>query len=190
MAENKLIALEWRVGPAQAANALPQEMAKATVPGAANLDWANAKGMPDWRRDTNFTAFGWMEDVYWVYQADLPQVPLAPGQSLWLISGGVDYQYDVFVGEELRYSHEGMFKPFELNVANDMGKALRIAAYPAPKDPQGEKGSRSEAAQCVKPAVSYGWDWHPRLIPVGIWEDTGLVIREKSFIKSAEALTP
>ena len=36
---------------------------------------------------------------------------------------------------------------------------------------------RSQAAQVVKPAVSYGWDWHPRLVPLGIWDSTYLEIR-------------
>jgi hypothetical protein len=34
----------------------------------------------------------------------------------------------------------------------------------------------------VKPAVSYTWDWHPRLVPLGIWDETGLEIRNSSTV--------
>ncbi|MDR2750468.1 MAG: hypothetical protein LBC41_07400 [Clostridiales bacterium] len=186
--EIALTPLKWQVGYAESSDAIPGKLAQASVPGAANLDWANSIGMPEWYRDANFTEWSWMEDVFWVYLADIPKQALEQGQSLWLVSGGVDYQYDVYVNNELRYSHEGMFTPFELDVTADMGSELRIAAWPAPKDPLGVKNNSTEAAQCVKPAVSYGWDWHPRLIPVGIWEETGLLIRERGYIKSAEVL--
>ncbi len=31
----------------------------------------------------------------------------------------------------------------------------------------------------VKPPVPYGWDWHPRLIPVGIWDETAVIKEPK-----------
>jgi len=42
--------------------------------------------------------------------------------------------------------------------------------------------NRSQAAQSCKPAVSYGWDWHPRLVPLGIWDETYLEIKNNTHI--------
>ncbi|RPJ59293.1 MAG: hypothetical protein EHM23_14545 [Acidobacteria bacterium] len=40
--------------------------------------------------------------------------------------------------------------------------------------------------QSCKPAVSYGWDFHPRLIPLGIWEGGYLELRPVCHILAAE----
>ena len=54
---------------------------------------------------------------------------------------------------------------------------LHIKILPVPKKQAVQEG-RWQAASSVKPAVSYGWDFHPRLIPSGIWDETGLEIRQ------------
>jgi beta-mannosidase len=42
---------------------------------------------------------------------------------------------------------------------------------------------RSQANHSFKPALSYGWDWHPGLIPSGIWDDTYLEVRNNGYIE-------
>nr|MBQ4319554.1 hypothetical protein [Clostridia bacterium] len=39
----------------------------------------------------------------------------------------------------------------------------------------------------VKPPVSYEWDWHPRVIPSGIWDETYIETRGTGHITRAEA---
>jgi len=34
--------------------------------------------------------------------------------------------------------------------------------------------------------VSYGWDWHPRLVTRGIWDETGLIIRNQSHLSDVK----
>lgn len=77
-----------------------------------------------------------------------------------------------------------MFTPVNLNLTNHLQEKneLLVKIYPAPKLP-GFDMNRSQAAQSVKPAVSYGWDWHPRLVPLGIWDETFLEIRNESYIE-------
>ncbi len=72
-----------------------------------------------------------------------------------------------------------MFTPVALNITKKLKdeNTLLVRIYPAPKIP-GFDMSRSQAAQSCKPAVSYGWDWHPRLVPLGIWDDTFLEIKK------------
>jgi beta-mannosidase len=36
----------------------------------------------------------------------------------------------------------------------------------------------------VKPAVSYGWDFHPRLIPLGVWDETYIEVQPISFVEN------
>jgi beta-mannosidase len=53
--------------------------------------------------------------------------------------------------------------------------------HPIPKS-VAAPADRSQANHSVKPAVSYGWDWHPRLVPSGIWDETGLVVEPESAL--------
>ena len=76
--------------------------------------------------------------------------------------------------------HEGLFSPFEVDLSGSAaGTLLEILVFPAPKF-AGAPADRSQArhVQC-KPAVSYGWDWHPRLIPVGLWAQAQFVARPR-----------
>ncbi|MBQ7647396.1 MAG: hypothetical protein IJS94_09015, partial [Clostridia bacterium] len=52
---------------------------------------------------------------------------------------------------------------------------------------EGAPRGRAQASSCAKPPVSYGWDWHPRVIPSGIWNETYFDVRADAHIFDAEA---
>ncbi len=167
----KTIRLQWEVGCAKDGNALPGRFIPATVPGSVQLDMLRAGELPDYTVGTQFHAYDGLEDLYWTYRTRLPQ-----GEHLFLVSGGIDYRYCVFTDSEVLYEYEGMQKPFSLDVSPYAGQALYIRIFPAPKA-NGQEG-RAQANLCTKGAVSYGWDFHPRLIPLGIWNDCYIEMRE------------
>ncbi len=183
----KKIPLSFRVGFAPAADAVPEEFVPASVPGNAQLDWANAHGYPDYRFADNFRLFSWMEDVFWVYKARIPATEVSGDERVFFTTAGIDYEFEILAdGERLLYQ-EGMFTPVDLDLTAYVksGTELTVVVYPAPKIP-GLPADRSQAAASVKPPVSYGWDWHPRLIPSGLYEEVRLEVRPASFIRDAE----
>ncbi|MBR7142021.1 MAG: hypothetical protein IKD06_00620 [Clostridia bacterium] len=166
--------LVWNLGYCDTESSMPKETFAAKVPGSVQLDYAAAYGLPDYRFETNFEQYRWMEDKYWVYSAeydarntDLPY--------LRFIAKGIDYKYDIYVNETKKFSHEGMYRTVILDLNEYIGKivTLKIVVHPVPKSNVGlpSPNTRDEQNQCCKPAVSYGWDFHPRLIPLGIWEE-------------------
>ena len=96
----------------------------------------------------------------------------------------MDYACTVLVIDCVVDAQEGMFSPFEIGLTHEAdGSLIEIVVAPAPKvtappdaDETLESG-RAQTRQSCKPAVSYGWDFHPRLISLGIWEDTYLETR-------------
>lgn len=175
---NRRISINWEVGYAKSAALEPQRWVPAAVPGAVQLDWARAEGWAPYWVGSNCASYRWMEDVCWTYRASLEKVPFDEGERLILVCGGVDYRFAVVWDGDVIFRQEGMFTPFELDLSERAraGGRLEIRLSPAPKAPS-EKDDQRQARLSVKPAVSYGWDWHPRLIPLGIWEDTYLEVR-------------
>lgn len=50
---NKRLYLDWKVGHTENLNSSTKKFVKATVPGAVQLDWANANDYPDYRVGDN-----------------------------------------------------------------------------------------------------------------------------------------
>ncbi|MCL2058397.1 MAG: hypothetical protein FWH01_04970 [Oscillospiraceae bacterium] len=184
----QMIPLKWRVGHAGRGDAEPVEFVPAAVPGAAQIDWARATDMPDWNIGVNYLQYRWMEDCFWIYRADLPKTTLGADEQLIFKCRGIDYKYEVYLDGEIIYAYEGMFRPFELDISRAAadGGELSIVVYPIPKNPDRAPDSREEASSSCKPAVSYGWDWHPRLVPSGIWDEASLCVVKKERILHAE----
>lgn len=44
----------------------------------------------------------------------------------------------------------------------------------------------SQVSNCCKAAVSYGWDWHPRLIPLGIWDEIWIASYDEGRIADSD----
>jgi beta-mannosidase len=162
------------------------------------LDWAAAQGwaLPEYTPRLNvryaprgvpiLTDYEWMEDVFWLYRTRLNFSPLPFDYHLYFVAS-VDYRCEIRLADRLIHQQEGMFTPIELDLTElaHPGDILEVLVFPAPKiyrDPVDEK----QAMQSCKPAFSYGWDYHPRLIPLGIWDGGHLEIRPACHIRSAE----
>lgn len=176
-----LSGLDWVVGHHQQRESAPSEWYPAIVPGAVQLDYAKAKGWGDHNYAENWKDYRWMEDVYWTYRASFSLPELEEGEQLYFVSKGIDYAFEILLNGNIVLEQEGMFKAVELDLTDMLSNQnlLEVRVFPVPKVPN-ELDDRNQAAQCVKPAVSYGWDWHPRLIPSGIWDETYLQVRNES----------
>lgn len=179
--------LEWTVGHCDGLEAIPSEFVPARVPGAVQLDWAKAHDWPEYTYGDNWKAYGWMEDVFWVYRAKLAAASLGPVERLFFVCFGIDYRFQVRLNEKIIHEQEGMFTPFELDLTEVTGAGglLEIVVFPAPKT-HAEPVDRTQADQSCKPAVSYGWDWHPRLVPLGIWDETYCEVRPALHLSLSE----
>jgi beta-mannosidase len=158
----------------------------ASVPGAVQIDWARAHALPDPFVGENFRAYDGLEDFHWLYRTRVPEVPLAKGEHLFFMCGGVDYACEVLLGGRVVLRHEGMFSSFEVPLAGcPAGTELDVLVLPAPKR-RGAPADRTQASDSCKPAVSYGWDWHPRLIPLGLWGGAGFGVRPRAHVRHVD----
>lgn len=178
----------WQLARLPSAVAVPvaADWILATVPGAVQLDWARARALPDPHYGQNVRAYDGLEDFYWLYRTTVPAVSLAHGERLILTAAGLDYHADIRLSGRPVLTHTGLNTPLELDVTDAApGSPLEILVHPAPKLP-GAPADRAQAAHVTKPAVSYGWDWHPRLIPLGLCEDVRFEIRPAAHIRHVD----
>lgn len=183
--ENKLIKLNWTVGDCGKDNHTPDCMIVATVPGNIQCDFAREYNYKDVNVGDNFHQYDWMEDNYFLYEAKLPAI--SKNQRMIFKSLGIDYEYEILVNSKSIYHYEGMFRKALIDITDYLtgDDTLGVLIYPIPRveNPKyyGEL-NRTNASQSCKPAVSYGWDFHPTLVVRGIWEETGVIITECGYL--------
>ena len=185
--ENSSLELNWQVGWTADPSQPPTRFVPATVPGAVQLDWARAEGWPPYWQGENFRQYDWLADQFWIYRTTLPNRPLAADERLFLVSHGVDYECEVRVNGQPRHRQAGMHTPFEIDLTADAAKGgtLEVVIFPAPPGEAQPLTEHRPRTDC-KPPVAYGWDFQPRLIPLGIWDETKLEVRPAAYLRRAE----
>jgi beta-mannosidase len=183
LAENQMIDLKWELGYSKSGSESPVNYFPATVPGAVQLDLAGLEKYPSYNVSDNYRKFGWMEDLFYTYRTSFRKPALSEDERLHFVSEGIDYQFEIYFNGERIFEQEGMFTTVDIDLTNKLkdSNTLKVLVFPVPKRFP-FPADRSQASNTVKPAVSYGWDWHPRLVPLGIWDETGLEIRSSSNI--------
>ena len=174
--------LEW-IGR----NERESEWFSASVPGNIQEDYAAFRGWGDRNYGDNCRRYETIEDDFWFYCATfLHQAKV--GERCVFVTGGIDYECDLLLGGEVLMHHEGMFSEFECDLTDHLTEGentLEIKIYPHPKRADAPV-SRDQADRSCKYPASYGWDWHPRILPSGIWNDAYLEIRRTGHIRDCE----
>ncbi len=180
------VAAPWELARLGRPDEAPEAWVPATVPGAVQLDWARARGLPDIAFGQNVRAYDGLEDSHWLYRARVPAAPRTGGEQLVFACAGVDYACEVRLGGRRVLRHEGLFSGFEVDLSDcPAGTELDVLVLPAPKR-EGAPADRTQASNVCKPAVSYGWDWHPRIIPLGLWAEAGFVVRPRAHLRHVD----
>ncbi len=178
-----MINLDWKIGYHSDETGTPEKWYDAKIPGAAQLDVVDDGLKKDWQFADNYRKFSWMEDVWWTYKTQFSRPILNDGERLSFCSKGIDYKFIILLNGKILLQQEGMFKHVHLDISPflETTNELCIKIFPVPKS-NTEANDRFQADHSVKPAVSYGWDWHPRLVPSGIWDETWLEIEKPGIV--------
>lgn len=183
-----MISLDWELTWREGEESEYHEWVVASVPGAVQRDWGRAHGLPDPHEADYPGPYDWMEDVWWVYRASLPELEAGEWNTIRFRAGGIDYRHAIFRSGECLLRGEGMFSPvvLDLGARTEAGEILEVRIAPVPKTP--DSPSRRQARNSCKPAMNYGWDWHPRLVPTGIWQPCGVAIEPACRFQNLEVV--
>jgi len=170
-----LPSLNWQTGPCDGPDQEPEKLVPAEVPGAVQVDWACAHGWPSHHFGVEPLRYAGLEDRWWAYRATIPEFP--EGTHLRLVLEGVDHTATVRLDGRFVAECRGLQVGHDISLAGArVGSLLEVRIHPAPK--VADAKGRCRAARTTKPAVSYGWDFHPELIPLGLWRPVRLELRD------------
>lgn len=159
----------------------------ANVPGNIQFDYGTYRNFGDPMYGENCRRYEALEACSWGYRTHLHYEREA-GERVWFVSNGIDYRYDILLNQRKLGSYEGMFSPIEIDLTERLtgDDTLLILIYPHPKRAGAARGSRDEADASCKPPVCYGWDWNPRLLISGMWQEAYIETRTDGFISDCE----
>lgn len=150
----------------------------AVVPGAVHADLRRAGYLPDWNAGLNSLACEWVNNRDWAFTKRF-DVPADFDDRLTLEFDGLDYAGHVAINGDVIGEFEGTHLRHEFDLTGKVTPGtsvdLEVMVYGSPEI-DGQIGSTSRVTQ-YKPRFGYYWDWCPRLVNIGIWQDVRVVSR-------------
>jgi len=158
----------------------------AKVPGSVHTDLFYNHLIPDPFTGINENSLQWIDTLVWVYKTEFKKPKnLNPDDQVEIVFKGLDTYADVFINDSLLFSANNMFKPWSFKIDASSLKnrnILKVKFYPTSIEENKQlqkadyklpEGSRIYTR---KAAYHYGWDWGPKYITAGIWQDVELHI--------------
>ena len=166
----------------------------AEVPGSVYTDLYKNNLIQDPFKDTIENSLHWIDTTTWIYKKTFQKPKsLNPNQHIHLVFKGLDTYADVLLNDSLIYSSKNMFLPVEIEILTSILKKkneLKLIFHPtlikekeiynnlSYKLPEGSRSITRKAA------YQYSWDWAPKYLGCGIWEDVKLQIAQTAYLKN------
>ena len=165
-----------------------QEWLPASVPGGVHTDLLALGRIPDPFVGDNELAVQWVAESDWEYKCvfEATTSALAAGH-LMLAADGLDTYADLTLNGKPLGKTENMFREYRWDITgklkagkNELGILFRSAvqynlARNADKPLTPKKGVTMEGSVFTRKApCHFGWDWGPKLPPIGVWRDLRL----------------
>jgi beta-mannosidase len=165
-----------------------EEWLPAMVPGGVHTDLLALEMIPDPFYADNELKVMWVAETDWEYKGRFAVTSeLAEAKHLFLTADGLDTLADVFLNGELIASVDNMFRQYRWDVAgkvksgaNEVNILFRstvnFCRRRNEEKPLTVSGGMSLPGGVFarKAPCHFGWDWGPRLAPVGVWRDLRL----------------
>ncbi len=149
----------------------------------------------------------WVDDADWWYRMDTPPA-LAAGTRAFIRFHGLDYRAAIFANNRELLRHEGMFSRVTVEITDCLHTdtcqiAVRLwgsGALPRRKLSRREKmwqtiaqrlqrswtGVYPDRSATLKTQMSFGWDFAPRVLTIGIWDTVEGIVTGETFIADAQ----
>jgi beta-mannosidase len=150
----------------------------ATVPGSVQHDLWQAGEIPNPYVGRNSLLCEWVPQRTWVYRKSFRVDEALRGRQLRLRFEGVDYAAQFYLNGERLGAHEGLFETVVFDVTEKalFGAENLIAVVIAPAPDEQPQVGYTSRVRTFKPRMNYGWDFCPRMVHLGVWDDVWLEV--------------
>jgi len=171
-------AYNWRY-PNAKEKAEPREI-PVTVLGSVQMCLKNAGIIKDWNIGMNSRETQWVENNSWIYSVELPDEWIQENKIIRLVCKGLDDNGFIYVNGKEVGEFNNTYIPYTFDITSFLNKgknSVDVIFNPPPR----YNGSPYWTTKIKewKPRFYYAWDWMPRNVQVGIWDDILLEVSEK-----------
>lgn len=153
----------------------------APVPGSVQQALFNAGILPDWNIGTNYRQCEWVENRHWLYFLDLPDgiVQHEKNERVNLCFLGLDNCGEIWLNGQLIGDFETAYHSYCFDITDkiQLSNNRLCILFTSPERYEGQVYWTSRT-QIVKPRFYYNWDWCPRIVQTGIWDDLFIEITD------------
>ncbi len=175
----------WRLGRTMETNTVITAAVRpipARLPGSVQSALIREGIVPDWYEGLHSRDCEWVEHRNWIYEARLPAGAAPKGERVVLAADGLDYSGWILVDRREVASFSGALLPHRIDLTewlSDGESHLIGIVFDLPPAEQGQMGYTCKS-RYYKPRYNYGWDWCPRLVPIGVTGPLRLVTGAES----------
>ncbi len=162
----------------------------ARMPGSVQQSLLDAGIIPDWNVGTNYRDIEWIENRHWIYFTDIPDNLFDTNRKAILSCKGLDGDGEVWLNGQ----KAGEFNNTHLDYRFDISPFLKTSGnrlalvFFCPERYQGQVYWTSKT-HLNKPRFYFNWDWCPRIIQTGIYDDICIEISDAVEIEQLYSYT-
>lgn len=122
----------------------------------------------------NIENLEWMRERCWVFRTSFRDVDVREDEEALYQFLGIDYDYEIYLDGNWLLRREGMFSPVEIPIpGSDSIHELTVVILPFRENRACPDNLKARMT------AGYGWDFAPRLLTAGIWDEARIVVRKK-----------
>ncbi len=151
-----------------------------SVPGSVQKALKDAGIISDWNIGNNNISSEWIENRHWLYVAKIPDAWISKGSDIILNCKGLDDNGVIIVNGKEVGTFNNTFLPCRVDLTGYIKEKDNTIAivFECPPKYLGQIGYTSKIKEW-KPRFYYGWDWIPRIVQIGVWDDIVLEVKDK-----------
>lgn len=154
-----------------------------SVPGSVQMALKNAGIIKDWNIGLNHIESEWVENRSWMYSVKIPDEWIRGRKDIRLVCKGLDDNGVILINskEAGQFNNTHLPYTFELtSLLKEKDNTLEIVFNPPPR----YLGTPyfSTKIKDWKPRFYYVWDWMPRNVQIGIWDDIFIEVADDEHI--------
>lgn len=157
----------------------------ASVPGSVLHDLLEDGMVPDPYFELNSKLVEWVPARTWVYRKSFMASENWSGKKISLCFEGIDYEGEIFLNGVSLGHHKGMYIPWKADVTKHLliGKENLLAVVIEPAPMEQPQVGKTSLVYTHKSRMTYWWDFCPRMIHQGIWDDVYLKVTEAATLE-------